>query len=359
MSSRASIRPADTGAAAGKRRGPALVGWLGWAGALFGVSIVALLVGSTSIGFGALIGALSDAADPMLRFVLLQVRLPAVLLSACVGAGLGAAGAAMQGLLRNPLADPYLLGVSGGAALAAAFTLGLAPAAHVSWLLPIAVFAGALGATALLAGVARALPGGLRGAGATTTLILSGVVFNALAGAILLLLHALLMPAKSQELLLWLMGAIVPTRLDGPAPWVALTLGVGGFAWLLRLAPALNVLSLGDDDAASLGVSPERTRRAVLVATATVVGSAVAYTGLIGFVGLLVPHMVRFGRGADHRAVIPLSAVAGATFLVAADAVARRLFAVADTVIPVGVVTAFLGVPLFFVLLHRHLRGQA
>lgn len=359
MSSRASTPKTGSRPADGERRNALPMAVLGWAAALGFVAIAGLMVGSTSIGIGATLRALVGGGDPTLRFVVLDVRLPAVLLAGAVGAALGSAGAAMQGLLRNPLADPYLLGVSGGAALAAALTLGLAPAAVVSWLLPLAAFGGALGATGLLAGVARALPGGLRGATATTTLILSGVVFNALAGAILLLLHALLMPAKSQELLLWLMGAIVPTRLEGGAPWAALALGAAGFAGLLRLAPELNVLSLGDDDAASLGVHPEGTRRAVLVATATVVGAAVAYTGLIGFVGLLVPHMVRFGQGADHRVVIPLSAVAGATFLIAADAIARRLFAVADTVIPVGVVTAFLGVPLFFALLHRHLRGQA
>lgn len=320
--------------------------------------LVGLALGSTWMPPGEVLAGLLGRGDAATTFVVRAVRLPAVLVAGCVGAALGASGAAMQGLLRNPLADPYLLGISGGAALAASATLGLAPAGVASWLVPPAAFAGALLATLGIVAVARLLPGGLRGRHATYTLLLTGVVFNAFAGAWILLLHTLLLPAQSQEILLWLMGAIVPSRVTGPDALVAVALGGAALLALLRQGRALNLLSLGDDDASGFGLDVARARRSALLATAVVVGCAVAYTGLIGFVGLLVPHLVRLRSTADHRVVLPAAAVLGGAFLILADAVARSLFSVAGTSVPVGVVTALLGVPLFFALLVGHLQTE-
>lgn len=318
--------------------------------------LVGLALGSTPLSLSTVLAGLFGAGDGAEVFVVRSVRLPSVVVAGCVGAALGASGAAMQGLLRNPLADPYLLGISGGAALAASVTLGLAPAGLRAWLVPPAAFSGALLATVGIVGVARLLPGGLRGRHATYTLLLTGVVFNAFAGAWILLLHTLLLPAQSQEILLWLMGAVVPSRATGTGAWLALGAGATCLLWLFRQARALNLLSLGDDDASSFGLDVRVARRRVLLSTAVVVGCAVAYTGLIGFVGLLVPHMVRLRSSADHRVVLPAAAVLGAAFLILADAAARASFPLAGTSIPVGVVTALLGVPLFFGLLVRHLQ---
>ena len=316
--------------------------------------MAALAIGSTPIPLDDVMRGLTGRGDA--AATIRVVRAPAVLLAALAGAWIGCAGAAMQSVLRNPLADPYLLGVSGGAAIGAGAVVAIAPQAP-RWLLPFVAFAGAIGASSLLLFFASRLPGGLRSRGATYTLILSGVIFNAFAGALILLLHVLLSPARSQELLFWLMGAIQPGRASGGG-WVAcFALGALGAAILCARAPALNLLALGDDQAAALGADPGRTRRDVVIGVSLSVAAAVAFTGLIGFVGLVVPHLVRLRVGADARRVLPLSMLAGALFLMLADALARALFPVAQTSIPVGAVTAFAGVPLFFVVFARHLRG--
>ncbi len=300
-------------------------------------------------------GGLVGTAEPHIVEIVRSVRLPTVALALMVGAFLGASGAAMQGLLRNPLADPYLLGVSGGAALGVTAVLvtgatGIGPLS----LVPLAAFAGAALAVLVIQGVSSAMPGGLRGPGATYTLLLTGVVFNALASAIILVVHAVLTPMKSQELLLWLMGALVPGRADASV-WPAFIAGLAGIVAMWARAHRLNVLSLGDTQSQALGVDPRGTRTFFFLVASLVVGCAVAFSGMIGFVGLLVPHMVRLGFGADHRTVLPLSAAFGAAFLVAADALARSLFPLAGTALPVGAVTAVVGAPLFFVLLRRSL----
>lgn len=314
---------------------------------------VALSVGSTWIApsevWSGVIGR-GDAAA-----TIRVVRGPAVLLATLAGAWIATAGAAMQSVLRNPLADPYLLGVSGGAAIGAGALVALAPHA-ARWWMPAAAFGGAIGASALLLFLASRLPGGLRSRSATYSLLLTGVVFNAFAGAVILLLHVLLSPARSHELLFWLMGAIVPGRVSGGGWMACLGVGALGAALLCSRAPALNLLALGDDQAAALGADPARVRRDVLIGVSLSVAAAVAFTGLIGFVGLVVPHLVRLSVGADARRVLPLSLVGGALFLMLADALARGLFPVAQTSIPVGAVTALAGVPLFFAVLVRHLR---
>jgi iron complex transport system permease protein len=278
--------------------------------------------------------------------ILLRTRLPRVLLGAVVGGSLGASGAALQSLLGNPLACPHLLGISGGAAVAgvAALVAGLDP---VSPLVPLAAFAGAL-ATILLVVL------GARAGGRTTpyAVLLVGVVFNALAAAALMMVNALASYTEAQGVLFWIMGSLAAQSwvLIGVA---ALYSGIG-LAWLLRHAQDLNLLAGGEEAALQLGVEVERTRLAVFVAASLLVGAAVSVSGMIAFVGLIVPHVLRLMLGPDQRLLLPASFLGGAVFLVWADTLARTLLGAAE--LPVGVVTALTGGPFFLFLLRRHLR---
>lgn len=279
--------------------------------------------------------------------IVVQTRIPRVLLAAVVGASLAAAGAGFQGLLANPLADPHVLGISGGAAVAgaAALVLGVDP---VSPLVPLAAFLGALATVTGVVLVART-------GGRTTphALLLTGVVTNALAAALIMLVNAIASYKQAQGVLFWMMGAL-STQSYGLVA-VAGAYSAVGLAALLRYAPALNLLAAGEESAASLGVDVERVRRAVFLAAALLVGAAVSVSGMISFVGLIVPHLLRLILGPDLRLLIPASFLGGATFLVWADTLARTALGPAE--LPVGVVTALLGGPFFLVLLRRSLRG--
>jgi iron complex transport system permease protein len=280
--------------------------------------------------------------------IIVQTRIPRVLLAAIVGASLAAAGAGFQGLLANPLADPHVLGVSGGAAVAgaAALVLGVDP---VSPLVPFAAFAGALATVAGVVLVART-------GGRTTphALLLTGVVTNALAAALIMLVNAIASYRQAQGVLFWMMGAL-STQSYGLVAIVGAYATVGATA-LVRYAPALNLLAAGEESAASLGVEIERVRRAVFVAAALLVGAAVSVSGMISFVGLIVPHVLRLLLGPDLRLLIPASFLGGAVFLVWADTLARTALGPAE--LPVGVVTALLGGPFFLALLRRSLRSR-
>ena len=258
----------------------------------------------------------------------------------------------MQGLLRNPLADPYLLGISGGAALGVALTVVLG--IDTPPVVTLAAFGGSLGAVALIYAVANALPTGLRGPRATTTLLLTGVVFNAMAGAGVLVMHALLAPEKSHSLLLWMMGSLGDP--SGLALGLCSLVLVFGAVVLIPRAHQLNALGLGEDQAAAIGVSPDRLRKVVFLTTSLMVGTAVAFSGLIGFVGLLVPHLVRLRWGGDYRLLLPASMLAGGAFLILADVGARGAFHVAESVLPVGAITALVGAPTFLMLLRAGLK---
>lgn len=285
--------------------------------------------------------ALADPTSPDGR-VLFGLRIPRAVLGALVGASLAASGCALQALLRNPLADSFVLGVSGGAALGAtlALALGLQAVAAPS----IFAFVGAVAAMALVlaAGQARRSP---------YAALLTGVVFNAFAAAIITCIKTLLTPDRLGEVLYWLAGSLGYERPR--------TLLVGGVLQLFALgllwfeSARLNLLTLGDDEAASLGVPVGRTRALVLLATSLSVAGAVALAGLVGFVGLIVPHLLRLWLGPDQRLLLPASALGGAAFLVLSDAATRMLFPVFHAEPPVGVVTATLGGPLFVWLLNR------
>jgi iron complex transport system permease protein len=284
------------------------------------------------------------------------LRLPRALLALVVGAALGASGCVLQALLRNPLADPFVLGVSGGAALGAtlAMALGLGSLAGVwgSFSAPsFFAFVGALGATALVFAAGK-----VRGRTTPYAALLTGVIFNAFAAAAITCVKTLSAPDRVGEILYWLAGTLGYERYGTLAAAAGLQVLAVGFMW--RNAGRLNLLTLGDEDAATLGVPVERTRAVLLLAASLSVAGAVALSGLVGFVGLIVPHVLRLWLGPDTRLLLPASVVGGAAFLALSDTVARLLFPLFHAELPVGVVTALLGGPFFLVLLHRGERSR-
>lgn len=310
-----------------------------------GVALLALLAGA-AFGEQPLDLTRARVDGSVEQVILFSVRLPRVVLAALVGAALAASGAMLQSLLRNPLADPFVLGTSGGAALGA--TVALAFGASVDFFPPVAVMAlaGALAATGLVLTVGR-----LTGGDPSTSTLLAGVIFNAFALAAITFIKALVAPDKLGEVLFWLAGKLDTQSwrtLAAVALVVLTTLGA-----LVALSPRLNLLSLGEEDARSLGVDVARTRLVLLVTASLGVAAAVSLSGLVGFVGLLVPHLARLLFGADQRVSLPASALLGAAFLVLADLAARLLFRVFATEPPVGVITSLLGGPLFLLLLAR------
>ena len=319
---------------------------------------VAIAVG-LSLGAGTLsLGAALRGVEPDAT-VLFRLRIPRVVLAAIVGAGLSVAGVALQALLRNPLADPFVFGLSGGAAIGAALsvaitgtTLGVAGVSAAGWigLLPtqFAAVLGSLAAAVLVFTLGRA-----RGRLHPERALLVGVVFNSFASALVIALEAVLAPEKTQAVLLWLAGTL--GYEPEPVLFAAGAVVLVAAGILTALAGRLNLLALGDEGAAALGVDVEWTRLLSFFAASAAVGAAVALTGLVGFVGLVVPHAVRLVAGPDHRVVLPASALGGAAFLVLADAIARVLFRGLGTEPPVGAVTALLGAPLFVLLLRRRI----
>ena len=296
----------------------------------------------------------SDNPTPE-HLVFVNIRLPRLLLGVAAGAGLGLAGALMQGLFRNPLADPGLIGVSSGAALAAASFIVMGnlwfpdlPRALGSWTLVSMAFMGGLVVTFLIYALAQSQGGTRMG-----LMLLAGIAVNALAGAGLGYLSFLATDEQLRNLQFWLLGSL------GGARWSAVVL-VGTIVFIascagLTLARPLNAIALGEAQAVLLGVDVERTKRWAIWVCALAVGAVTATTGMIGFVGLIAPHWVRMVAGPDHRIVLPGSALLGAALVLAADAVART--AVKPAELPLGVLTAFIGVPMFLFML-RHFRGR-
>lgn len=279
--------------------------------------------------------------------VLVHIRFPRVLLAVLAGGALGVSGACLQALFRNPLADPGLIGVSSGAALGAAGWIVLAGAHTLLgvWGLPLAAFAGGLLAVWLVWRIAH-IAGRLH----TATLLLTGIALNSLAIAGIGLLVFVSDEEELRGLSFWQLGSLGGIQwpvLFGLAPIMLL-----GMALLLPAGQALNALALGEREAFHLGLSVRRVQRQILIGAALAVGAAVAAVGGVGFVGLLVPHLIRMASGADNRWVIPASGLAGALLLLGADAIART--AVQPAELPVGILTALLGGPFFLGLLLRH-----
>ena len=311
------------------------------------VMLFALSQGALRVPIADLWAALTGSAQALAQAQLvIDLRLPRVLLAALVGAALALAGAAMQGVFRNPLADPGLVGVSSGAMIGAVTAIFLGnPLGLGPWAVPAAAFAGALGVTALTMSVAR---------GSDSMLLLAGIAINALAGVVLGLLTFLSDDRQLRDITFWSMGSVARGGWTGITALV-LAGGVGTALILLR-ARALDALALGDRGAIHVGIDPVATRRWIIVGTALTVGAATAYCGLIGFVGMVVPHLIRLVAGAGHRALLPLSALAGALLLVLADLVARLIAAPVE--LPVGLMTSAIGAPFFLGLLWLRSHGR-
>ncbi|MDH4870916.1 iron ABC transporter permease [Pseudomonas sp. BN515] len=284
------------------------------------------------------------------ELILGQIRLPRTLLGLAVGAVLALSGVAMQGLFRNPLADPGLVGVSSGAALGGAAAivggaaLGGLPDAFAPYLLSVCAFAGGLGVTLLVYRLGRR-----DGQTSVATMLLAGIALTALAGSVIGLFTYLADDATLRSLTFWNMGSLNGASYSRLWPLLIVTLFV--VFWLPRRAKALNALLLGESEARHLGFDVERLKRELVFCTALGVGAAVAAAGLIGFIGLVVPHLVRLVAGPDHRVLLPASALAGASLMLLADLAARLVLAPAE--LPIGIVTALIGAPFFLYLLVR------
>lgn len=322
-----------------RTRMAAVLGALG--AALIAVCALGALFGSVRIDF---VRALTQPSSPD-HAILFAARMPRVLMGAVVGAILAAVGAALQALVRNPLAEGGTLGISSGAAFGAivalvlSYNFGGGPE-----VVPIAGFA-----AALLSTLAVYRLGQMHGRVEPFSLLLVGVIFNTFWSALILLVNSVVNLYQTRSILFWLVGSLeAPTYREISAVGA---LGVAGFMWLMWHARDMNLLSLGDDSARDLGVEVDAVRRAIFVATSLMIGAAVSVSGMIGFVGLIVPHILRLAFGADHRLLLPASFLAGAAFLVAADLLARVLIAPGE--VPVGVITALCGGPFFIYLLRR------
>lgn len=309
--------------------------------------VTAPLVGSTRISLRRAFDwsiPITDNPDAQIFFI---ARLPRTLAGALVGSTLAAAGVVFQGLLRNPLATPFTLGVSAGAALGAMLAVTFAPA--LQWLgvpvAPLASFAGSLLAVAIVYFLATARHHGL----STNTLLLAGVTMNAFFSALILFVQYFADFAETFRILRWLMGDLDVSSygpLVATLPLVAVSFAA--FAWLAR---PLNLLSLGTDTAETRGLDVVRAQRVAFVSASLATGAAVSVGGPVGFIGIIVPHLVRLMVGADHRIVLPASALFGAAFLVGCDVLSRTLMAPVE--LPVGIITALIGGPFFLWLLIR------
>ena len=326
--------------------------------ALVVVAIFAASQGSVSIPFFSVVEIVASRlpgidlpqdAPATWDTILWQLRLPRVAQAAVVGAALAMSGAAYQGLFKNPLADPYLVGVASGAGLGAVVVLLTGVPMYLAGfsLLPIAAFAGGTGAVVVAYSIARNSQGT-----PTTTLILAGVAIAALTGAVTSLL-ILRSDPELRPVLSWLMGSFISSEWSESA--IVLAYVLPGMAILLGFGRMLNVLQLSEDHAAMLGVPVEKVKLLLIAAATLVTAAAVSFSGLIGFVGLVAPHVVRLIWGPDYRFLLPMSAIIGATFLVLADLVARTIVSPGE--LPVGMVTAFCGAPFFLYLLRRRRLG--
>ena len=331
--------------------------------ALLGVlALAAIAVGPVPVGLGTALAMTLEAVGlggqtpvpPHEAAILTGLRLPRLALGLACGMALGLSGAALQALFRNPLADPALIGVSGGAAFAAACVIVLGPALGFALsgfpaaiALPVAAFVGSLAATGLIYTLAH------RGAElSVATMLLAGIAINALANAGIGFLVFLSDDQQLRTLMFWTFGSLASATWGMALPALAIMIAASGA--ILAMGRVLNALLLGEAEAVHLGVDATRLKRRIVVLVAVAVGAAVALTGVIAFVGLMVPHLVRLAFGPDHRLVLPGSALLGPSLLLGADLVARMVVIPAE--LPIGVVTSALGAPFFLWLLVRERR---
>ena len=316
--------------------------------ALAAVMFVCSLVGTQKVSLSAVMEGPGQSPGQNIDYdIYVRVRIPRIILAALVGAALAASGVALQAILRNPLAEPYILGISSGAALG----VMTAAVAGISWSFwggsPMAAFAFlfALGTIWLVW-----LTGHLAGGSAVTSLLLAGVVINAFFSAIIMLMTSLIDSEQLRSTIMWLMGSIGEksfTTLLASSIFI-----IAGIIALFTISQQLNVLTFGPQEAQSLGVNPRAITFVTFALASFITAVAVGLSGLVGFVGLVVPHSVRLVFGPDHRLTLPASALTGASFVVICDTIARMIIAPAQ--LPVGVITAIVGGPIFLLLLARH-----
>jgi len=314
------------------------------------VGIVSLMTGSGDLSFSSLMRRLLSVfrgaeagLDPVEKTILFSIRLPRILFAGIVGAALSAAGVIFQAILRNPLADPYILGISGGAATGAVLGILLGAAAIPFGIAGLA-FLGALFTIVVIFGVA-----GKRTDPQSNTLLLAGVIVNAFYSAVILFLLSVSSSDRLHSVLFWLMGDL--SLAEGGEILFAGLFLLTGFVVMMLYARSLNLLLTGEETALQLGVNVEKIKKVLLVAASITTAAAVSVSGTIGFVGLIIPHLLRLQLGPDHRLLLPASFLFGASFLAAADTIARTVMAPVE--LPVGVVTALCGAPYFIYLLYR------
>lgn len=310
--------------------------------------VLAGMVGSVQVPLADMPGALMELAggtNGSLAATLLDLRLSRALVAFVTGAALALAGVMMQALLRNPLADPYVLGISAGASVGALASLMFMAA---MWVIDAAAFAGAVAVSMMLYFLARRdLRGGTAAEGGTSLLLLTGVILSALCMAMVTLMLSIAPESRLRSMIFWMIGDLAGAPLRA-IPWIVLA---AGLLFALRSARSLNVLALHAEAAATLGIRVGTLRKGLFFCSGLLTASAVTSAGSIGFVGLIVPHACRFACGPDHRLLIPAATLAGGTFLVLADTLARTVLAPQQ--LPVGVVTALIGAPVFLYQLHR------
>ncbi|WP_240181721.1 iron ABC transporter permease [Nocardioides sp. 616] len=325
---------------------------------VLGVALLASMVfaagaGQLHISAGEVVGSLlhkvgidagSLPSHPQGESSLWRIRFPRIAMAVMVGAALGVAGAVMQGVFGNPLAEPGVVGVSAGAALAASAVIVFDVVALGSWTLPVGAFLGGLVTT-----IAVYLLSRQNGRTEVVTLVLTGVAINAMAGGALAFLMFLGDTSAREEIVFWQLGSLNGARVEQVL--VTAPLAVAGIAVSLVLARRLDLLALGDKGARHVGVNVERLRMTCIVVVAVLTAAAVAFAGIIAFVGLIIPHLMRMVVGPGHRALVPASALGGAVLLVLADLWARTAIAYAD--LPIGMLTSVVGGPVFFWLLRR------
>ena len=316
--------------------------------AAVGLSILlGVRFGDVPLTTSEVLGAVFGGREGIAHDIVIGLRLPRVLLAVLVGGSLGLAGAVFQALLRNPLAEPYILGVSGGAATGAVFVLSLGLVGAGSGTLPLAAFAGALLAILLVFRIAAAADRGLD----VRVLLLAGVVVGSLFSALIAFILSVSEAETVRSAMLWMMGSLAGADWKGVTVALAYTLPAG--LLLVGMGRTLNLMAIGEDTATYLGTEVERVKKIAYAVASLLTAAGVAVAGIIGFVGLIVPHGIRLVVGSDHRSLLPLSFLAGAAFLTLADLVARTALSPAE--IPIGIITAFIGVPLFLVLLRRRM----
>ena len=321
--------------------------------AALALALVCLQLGTQYVGLGQMVGVFSAALFDLpsdkealgtTSVILLQVRLPRVCLGFLVGSCLASVGVALQALLRNPLADPYVLGVSSGAALGVSLAVlfGIGTTVLALSALPVCGFMGGLLALLVIYRMAAThdrLP--------IHSVLLAGVILNAIFSALIMFITSIMEPNRSFGMMAWLMGSLTAPAYPALAA-LSIYLLVG-LVLLFKQIRVLNILALGEEPARSLGIDTERAKRFIFLVSALLTGAVVSVSGMIGFIGMIIPHAVRLVIGADHRLLMPASALVGGMFLMVADTIARTSFVPSE--VPVGIITALAGGPFFVYLL--------